>query len=175
MLPGALEAVVTRCTRYMALNKELMNFSKTAQTRLHEQSAEMSREGLRVIAVACGEDANNLTICGIVGLLDPLREGTIEAVRRITSTGTKVIMITGDSEETAVSVAKQAGIYDGTAKKVLSGREIEYLSRNDDNLANIIEEVVVCYRTSPRHKFLIVKALQSKGHCVAMTGDGKQA
>jgi len=55
----------------------------------------------------------------------------------------------------------------------LSGREIEELVRSgDDSLASVIEDVVVCYRTSPRHKLYIVRALQSRGHVVAMTGDG---
>ncbi len=66
------------------------------------------------------------------------------------------------------------GIFEfGVSKKALSGRDIEELSRNvEDALANVIDDVVVCYRTSPRQKLSIVRALQLKGHCVAMTGDG---
>ena len=134
----------------------------------------MARDGLRILCVACGTKEYGLTLCGVVGLSDPLREGIREAVNRIQTSGAKVMMITGDGDETAVSIAKLAGIYEvGLSKKTLSGREIEELSRNgDDALASVIEEVVVCYRTSPRHKLAIVRALQLRGHCVAMTGDG---
>ena len=71
-------------------------------------------------------------------------------------------------------IAKHAGIYEsGVFQKILSGREIEDLARKgDEALASVICDTSVCYRTTPRHKLYIVRALQSKGHCVAMTGDG---
>jgi Ca2+-transporting ATPase len=173
-LKGALETILPRCSTYLALNSEMMNFSKAAQERVLQQASEMSKDGLRILAVACGVDPDRLTLCGIVALMDPLRDGISEAVHRIQSTGAKVMMITGDAEETAISIAKMAGIYEmGVSRRVLSGREIEELSRNgDDVLSSVIEDVSVCYRTSPRHKLSIVRALQLKGHCVAMTGDG---
>ena len=173
-LKGAIEVLLPRCTKYLALNNEIMSFSKSARERVIQQSTEMARDGLRVVCIACGSDSNQLTICGIVGLLDPLRDGIQEAVHRINATGAKVMMVTGDAEETAIAIAKMAGIYQvGISQKILSGKEIEDLARNgDDVLASIICDVAVCYRTSPRHKLSIVRALQSKGHCVAMTGDG---
>lgn len=171
---GAVEAILPRCSTYLALNNELMNFSRAAQERVLQHVSEMARDGLRIIGVACGAGDSDLTLCGVVGLLDPLREGIPDAVHRIQTSGAKVMMITGDAEETAIAVAKMAGIYEvGVSKKALSGREIEELSRNgDDVLASVIEDVAVCYRTSPRHKLSIVRALQLRGHCVAMTGDG---
>lgn len=126
-----------------------------------------------MIAVACGQNSNQLTFCGVIGIMDPVRVGVIDAVHRIQDSGAKVMMITGDAEATAISIAKLAGIYDfsrnGPKRVILSGKEIEELG---DDLANIIEDVVVCYRTSPRHKLSIVRALQSRGNVVAMTGDG---
>jgi Ca2+-transporting ATPase len=171
---GAVEAILPRCSTYLALNNELMNFSRAAQERVLQHVSEMARDGLRIIGIACGIDDTDLTLCGVVGLLDPLRDGIPDAVHRIQTSGARVMMITGDAEETAIAVAKMAGIYEvGMSKKALSGREIEELSRNgDDVLASVIEEVAVCYRTSPRHKLSIVRALQLRGHCVAMTGDG---
>lgn len=100
----------------------------------------------------------------------------MEAVHKIQDTGARVMMITGDAELTALSIARSAGIYDpssSNSRKTLSGREIDELSRNgEESLAAVIEDVAVCYRTSPRHKLYIVRALQSRGHVVAMTGDG---
>lgn len=82
-------------------------------------------------------------------------------------------MITGDAEATAVSIAQQAGIYEKGSGRVISGKDIEDMYRSgEDALAAVIEDVSVCYRTSPRHKLYIVRALQRRGHVVAMTGDG---
>ena len=91
------------------------------------------------------------------------------------------MMITGDAEGTAVAIARRAGILDSSSSstssssgnRILSGAEIEnILQSGSDNLAAVIEGVAVCYRTSPRHKLHIVRALQARGHIVAMTGDG---
>jgi Ca2+-transporting ATPase len=177
-LKGALEVVMPQCVTYLDAQGEPALLNDATRERVQRRSVEMSRDGLRVLGVAYGTHANQLVLCGIIGLMDPLREGVSEAVRRITDSGARVMMITGDSEDTAVSIAKRAGIYDVAAhghrnNAVLSGREIEELSRTgEESLAAIIEDVVVCYRTSPRHKLSIVRALQSRNHVVAMTGDG---
>ena len=192
-LKGALETIMPQCVTYLDPMGEQILLSNAARERVNQQALEMGRDGLRVLGIAYGTHSNQLTLCGVVGLMDPLREGVVEAVRRITDSGARVMMITGDSEETAISIAKRAGIYDPVHYKskssgnlstsssaasfnavpMLSGREIEELTKSgDDSLAAIIEDVVVCYRTSPRHKLHIVRALQSRGHVVAMTGDG---
>jgi Ca2+-transporting ATPase len=199
-LKGALEVILPQCVTYHGNNNELLLLSSTIIDKINIQSEEMSREGLRVIALAYGNKANQLTFCGLIGLMDPLRFGVIEAVHTIQDSGARVMMITGDSETTAVAIGKLAGIYDSsrgiggngsnndmddsndktplspfsTGKKTLSGKEIEDLMRNGgiENLATIISDVAICYRTSPKHKLFIVKALQACGHVVAMTGDG---
>ena len=86
--------------------------SASATDRVHQHSAEMARDGLRVIAIASGAEPGKLTLCGIVGLKDPLRDGVADAVHRIQDSGARVMMITGDSQETATSIARSAGIYD---------------------------------------------------------------
>ena len=130
-------------------------------------------DGLRVIAIATGTNPNQLSLCGIVGLMDPLREGVVEAVDRIKNSGAKIVMITGDAEATAISIGEEAGIYQPGQQRVISGKDIEeYVQNGEEHLASIIEDVAICYRTSPRHKLYIVRALQSRGHIVSMTGDG---
>lgn len=177
-IKGAFEVISPMCINYMGLNGELIPLNSGALDRILHHSVEMAYSGLRVLAIACGTTMNQYTLCGIVGMMDPLRNGVPEAVRRIQSTNTKVMMITGDSEITAVSIAKNAGIYDTIVdsstgnghRRLLSGSEIDKLST--DELAGIIENVCVCYRTLPRHKLAIIQALQSLGNVVAMTGDG---
>jgi Ca2+-transporting ATPase len=173
-IKGALEVVLPQCMTYSGQNGELLQLTASAQERVQQQSQEMARDGLRVLAVACGSVGCAFTLCGVVGLMDPLREGVVEAVHRIQDSGAKVMMITGDAQLTAISIARHAGIYEpGFNKRVISGREIEELLRGgEDALAQVIEDVAICYRTSPRQKLSIVRALQSRGHVVAMTGDG---
>lgn len=177
-LKGALEVIMPQCVTYLDGQGEQTLLNDAARERVQRQSLEMSCSGLRVLGVAYGTHANQLTFCGIIGLMDPLRENVPGAVRKITDSGARVMMITGDAQETAVSIAKRAGIYeshvhDSKGMSVLSGKEIEDLSRSgEESLAAVIEDVVICYRTSPRHKLLIVRALQARGHVVAMTGDG---
>lgn len=174
-IKGALEVILPQCVAYMSNSGDLSLLTPSTTDRVAQQALEMGQDGLRVIAVACGTLANQYTLCGIIGLMDPLREGVVEAVHRIHDSQAKVIMITGDAEITAISIARQAGIYDPGAGKarIISGKEIEELVRSgDEALASVIEDVVVCYRTSPRHKLYIVRALQHRGHVVAMTGDG---
>ena len=173
-LKGAVETIIGLCGTYTSQNGDLLPLTNSAKDRIAQQSAAMATDGLRVLAIACGSPSAPYTFCGIVGIQDPLRAGVKDSVVRIRDSGAKVIMITGDSEETAVSIARQAGIYDfGNQQRVISGREIEEMSKaGDEGLAGIIEDVAVCFRTSPRQKLYIVRALQSRGHVVAMTGDG---
>lgn len=174
-LKGALEVLLPQCVTYLNGVGDLILLSPGVIEAMNRFSEEMSKGGLRVIAVAYGTKHNQLTLCGIIGLQDPLRDGVIEAVHRIRMSGAKVMMITGDSETTAVAIAKKAGILDSLSNqnRVISGQEIESLmAQGGEALASIIENVAVCYRTSPRHKLFIVKSLQSHGHVVALSGDG---
>lgn len=86
------------------------------------------------------------------------------------NSGVSVIMITGDMERTAVSVAHRVSIFDPEQHATLSGAEVDRMS--DEQLQTATRNVTVFYRTSPEHKLRIVKALQADGSVVAMTGDG---
>jgi Ca2+-transporting ATPase len=172
-LKGAVEVMLPRCTHYTNIDGGLIPLNNSIRESVVQHAAIMAREGLRVIAICSSHSPAETTMLGIIGICDPLREGVREAVHRIQACGAKVIMITGDSEATAISIAQNAGIYERGEGRVISGKDIEELFRaGEDALANIIEDVSICYRTSPRHKLYIVRALQRRGHVVAMTGDG---
>ncbi|PIK38891.1 testis secretory pathway calcium transporting ATPase [Apostichopus japonicus] len=110
-----------------------------------------------------------MTFLGLVGILDPPREGVKESVSTLLSNGVQVKMLTGDSEETAAAVGSRLGIYtQGSA--TCSGSEVEKMDVK--SLAKIISNVAIFYRVRPKDKLKIVKALQSTGQIVAMTGDG---
>ncbi|MFO1445843.1 calcium-translocating P-type ATPase, SERCA-type [Bacillus sp. Bva_UNVM-123] len=115
------------------------------------------------------EAEKDLIFIGLQGMIDPPRPEVKEAVKECKEAGIKTIMITGDHVITAKAIAKQLGIMTKSSK-VVDGQA---LSKMDiDELKDIVEDVSVFARVSPEHKLKIVKALQSKGHIVAMTGDG---
>jgi Ca2+-transporting ATPase len=102
-------------------------------------------------------------------MIDPPRRETKDALELCKQAGIKVLMLTGDHKNTALAVAKEIGLME-KGKKVLSALELDKLS--DTQLNEIIEDVSVFARVSPRHKLRIVSALKQRGHIVAVTGDG---
>lgn len=178
---GAVEMLLPDCTHYISQSGDTVPINNIITEQVLQQSRCMAEDGLRVLLVASADATQSprkYVLRGIVGLMDPLRPNVPEAVRKIQDTGAKVIMITGDSEGTAVAIARRAGILSSgevsVSERVISGAEIEDLVRvgGSNNLASVMDNVAVCFRTSPRHKLYIVRALQSRGHVVAMTGDG---
>ncbi len=149
---------------------------------LSEFQRELAKEtglGRRVIAVAAksiplvdqDEDFAVLErVVGIAGLLsieDPPRKGVKETLDLARTAGIRTIMVTGDHAQTALSIARQVGI---SGEKVLSGAELDGLS--DQDLKEAVRKVSVFARSTPGHKYLLLRALQSAGDVVAVTGDG---
>lgn len=129
--------------------------------------------------MASGPNPEALTFAGFQGMMDPPRPGVENAIARLAAGGIQVVMITGDSEQTAVAIAKQLGIRTssggggvgaGGRNGVLTGKEIDTMSQRQ--LTDRIGGVTVFARTTPRHKMAIIEAFQSRGAVVAMTGDG---
>ncbi|KAL8721768.1 MAG: hypothetical protein Q9225_001617 [Loekoesia sp. 1 TL-2023] len=125
------------------------------------------------------EDAyEGLMFAGIVGMNDPPRKGVDKSIRRLISGGVKVIMITGDAETTALAIARKLGMplnapragASSGHRPVLRGDEVDRMTPHE--LAEAMTGTSIFARTSPEHKMKIIKALQSRGDVVAMTGDG---
>ncbi|CAG9619767.1 calcium-translocating P-type ATPase, SERCA-type [Sutcliffiella rhizosphaerae] len=111
----------------------------------------------------------DLIFIGLQGMIDPPRPEVKQAVKECREAGIKTVMITGDHVITAKAIASEIGILP-MGGKVLEGRALQGMSQEE--LEQIVEDVYVYARVSPQHKLSIVKALQKKGHIVAMTGDG---
>ena len=119
-----------------------------------------------------------LSFAGIVGMNDPPRKGVDRSIRRLMSGGVKIIMITGDAETTAVAIGRKLGMPINASqsrgghvgRQVLRGDELDKMSEQE--LAQAIATTSIFARTSPDHKLKIIRALQSRGDVVAMTGDG---
>jgi Ca2+-transporting ATPase len=156
---------------------ELCHLSAERRVQFDREVAALAQQGLRVLGVARGtlradalpEDPHDLRLelVGQLGFEDPLRPNVPAAVAECLSAGVRVIMITGDSADTARNMAHQAGI---PKSEVLAGAELEGLS--DDELAVRLRRVNVFARVVPEQKLRIVQALRTNGEVVAMTGDG---
>lgn len=168
VVKGAPDIIISRC----------VNFD--SEKALKANSA-MGKEALRVLGVAIkplekmpenitSEDLeNDLTFCGLVGMIDPPRKEAKDAIKICQKAGIKVIMITGDHIETASAIAKQLNILDKNSKAI-EGKFLAELS--DEELEKNIENYSVYARVSPEDKIRIVQMWQKKGEVVAMTGDG---
>ena len=176
---GAPDVLLARCTQ--TLTKDgVAPLAATTLAHIQDNYSEFASRGLRGLLVAvrtihvanfdCSADLHawvtDLTFVGLIGLLDPPRPEAREAIELAGSAGIEVKMITGDHKDTAVAVAHQLGL----EGEVITGAEIEALDVLD--LADRVEEITVFARVAPEHKVKIVRALQAKGHVVAMTGDG---
>ncbi|NXN32078.1 AT2C2 ATPase, partial [Nycticryphes semicollaris] len=168
-MKGAFEEVIRYCTLY---NSGGISLSLTPQQKAFYQQEEkrMGSSGLRVLALASGPELGKLTFLGLVGIIDPPRAGVREAVQVLFESGVSVKMITGDALETAVAIGRQnIGLCNGKLK-AMSGEELDQLAEAE--LSSTVKNVSIFYRTSPKHKLKIIKALQRAGAVVSMTGDG---
>nr|XP_013001282.1 calcium-transporting ATPase type 2C member 2 isoform X2 [Cavia porcellus] len=167
-MKGAFEEVIRSCTTYNNGGIALPLTPQQEALCLQEERR-MGSLGLRVLALAAGPELGSLTFLGLVGIIDPPRDGVKEAVGVLSRSGVSVKMITGDALETASAIGRDIGLCNGELS-AMSGQEVE--SMEPDTLAGHVREVSVFFRTSPKHKLKIIKALQESGAVVAMTGDG---
>ena len=168
IVKGAFDIISERC---ISGNRE----------RAKKINEEMSSAALRVIGVAykeiekipeeltSEEMEKDLTLLGLVGMIDPPRPEAAEAVKTCVRAGIRPVMITGDHVTTASAIAKSLGILQ-PGHRAITGAQLDAMS--EEELENSVEEISVYARVSPENKIRIVKAWQKKGHVVSMTGDG---
>jgi Ca2+-transporting ATPase len=174
---GAPEIILERCTRIFdtGIERELTAEDRSLAIEAYESFA---RQGLRTLALArrslspeLADDRDavesELSLLGIVGILDPPRPEVSRAIALAQAAGIRVLMITGDAAATALTIADRIGL---RAERAISGPELAGL--DDDALRAALDEEVVVARVTPEHKLRIVALLQDAGHVVAMTGDG---
>ena len=201
-IKGALEKIIGKCDTYLSSQGGEVVLDEMRRQEIDGAARQMAEEGLRVLAFASGhvrmgggrnksgtstplhgqsfnlqgrEDIyNGLCFAGLVGMSDPPRKGVDRSIRRLMAGGVKIIMITGDAETTAIAIAKKLGLpinmSSAIGSPVLRGDQLDQMSESD--LAQAMSKISIFARTSPDHKLKIIRALQSRGDVVAMTGDG---
>jgi P-type Ca2+ transporter type 2C len=177
---GSPELILQRCTS-MQVGDRLELLTAEQRTEVLEQNDQMAARGLRVLGFAYkpldqlpaeteGETTEQELIwLGLVGMLDAPRPEAKEAVARCQQAGIRPVMITGDHQLTAQTIAQELGI-SHAGDRVLSGKELDRLTPQE--LETEVDNVSVYARVSPEHKLQIVQALKRRGKIVAMTGDG---
>lgn len=170
---GSLDSVLQNCSYYLEDNK-LYNITTEYKEKIFKIEEEESEKSLRILALAyktenTSDPEHNMIFIGLIGMMDPPRISVPNAINTCKNSGIKIVMITGDSINTARAIAKSVGIID-TDEGATTGKEIDKLT--DDELKEAVKKYNVYARISPSTKLRIVDALQSNGYVVAMTGDG---
>ncbi|MBR3162442.1 MAG: cation-translocating P-type ATPase [Bacilli bacterium] len=170
---GSLESILEN-TSYYLCNGKISPINDKYKEKLYSIEKEQSLKSLRLLAFAYKDkDTNNpendMIFIGLMGMMDPPRETVPYAIKTCLKSGIKPIMITGDSINTAIAIAKDVGIID-TYDKAIEGKDIDKMT--DNELVKAVDYYQVYARISPSAKLRIVEALQAKELIVAMTGDG---
>lgn len=176
---GALERLIERCSHMLDARGEIVDLEADA---IREVARSFAAEGMRVIGFARRDGSHvteelghrhvseGLTFLGIQGMIDPPRDEAVAAVARCQAAGIRVKMITGDHAVTAQAIAMKIGIAGADTAPAIAGGKLAEIS--DADLPEIADRTAVFARVAPEQKLRLVRALQSRGHIVAMTGDG---
>ena len=178
-IKGAPDVLLARCSGFLAADGDVV-LDSVLRDRITGEYSALAARGLRGLLIAsrslsADEFAthqelsvwvSDLTFVGLVGLMDPPRPEAKQAIASCKMAGIAVKMITGDHRDTGIAIARELGLQGGA----ITGAELDRMDAQE--LAATIEGIAVFARVAPQHKVKIVKALQAKGHVVAMTGDG---
>lgn len=178
LVKGAPEILLNKC-KFISFDGDVKSLDNDTRKIINDKVLEFTNDALRVIMFAykkvddytnysIKELENDLTYTGIVGMMDPPREGVKESIETCKNAGITVKMITGDHKNTASSIAKLVGI--NNYEKTITGKEMDAMSESE--FRDIVNEINVFARVFPEQKLKIVKALKENNEIVSMTGDG---
>lgn len=174
---GAPEVLLSRCS-HILIGGNAVSLTEDMREAVTQAYQSFAQDGLRTLALArrllpASDDIDeataesDLVFLGVTGMIDPPREEVRDAIAKTRSAGIRIIMMTGDSPDTALAIARQIGL---TAEQAVTGPELANMS--DEDVGRVLEKDVIFARSVPEDKYRIVKLLQEQDHLVAMTGDG---
>lgn len=171
---GAPERLLAKATKYLDENGEVKTLDKAV---LNRKIDELASKAMRVLAFGYSEKGlventinDDIVVIGFVGIRDDVRPEAKEAIREVQEAGIQVVMITGDRLETAIAIAKDAGLLKNNDDKALSSAQLNEMS--DDEVKKIIPQIRVIARALPTDKSRMVRLCQEMNLVVGMTGDG---
>ncbi len=192
LVKGAPESIFERCTHCLVgSNGKRVEMSEKLLSLLQQEVTDYGNRGLRILALASVDNVNlqltakaktskeyaqleqGMTLLGLVGMLDPPRPEVAQSIRECREAGIRVVVITGDNQNTAETICRQIGVfgeYEDLKGKSYTGRQFDDLS--DSEKLKAAKTASLFSRTEPGHKSKLVDLLQSAGEVVAMTGDG---
>lgn len=176
LIKGAPERIINHCTTYLDDNGEKQPLHDT--TLIEGKVAALAERAIRVLALAISnkglaEDSlpgGEWSLVGIIGIRDEVRPESISAIAEVQQAGVQVVMITGDRKDTAVAIAREAGLLKDETDMVLTSDEMMALS--DDALKEKLKNIRVVARALPSDKSRLVRIAQELDLVVGMTGDG---
>lgn len=171
---GAPEKLIAGATKYLDDEGKIQTLEKDV---LDSKISEIAKKAMRVLAFGYSEKDlvqdsihDDLVLIGLVGIRDDVRPEAKEAIDEVQKAGIQVVMITGDRLETAVAIAKDAGLIHSEKDKVMTSAELNQMS--DDEVKSILPEIKVIARALPTDKSRMVRLSQEMNLVVGMTGDG---
>jgi Ca2+-transporting ATPase len=177
---GSVETVVSRCDRLLDSDGQAHPVDDPGRDRILLQADRMASRGLRVLCFAAkafhghhidhDDLKQGMVFLGLQGMIDPPRAEAIKAVEACKTAGIEVKMITGDHKVTAAAIAERMSLSPTEEVIAYTGRDLAKFEQSD--LTNAVQNGSVFARVAPEQKLRLVEALRSKGHIVAMTGDG---
>jgi Ca2+ transporting ATPase len=193
LVKGAPESILERCSHVLVGHEgKKVAMNKKLASLISQEVIDYGNSGLRVIAIASVDNIaghpllhsaktteeyrrieQNMTLIGLVGMLDPPRPEVAESIRKCREAGIRVIVITGDNQNTSETICRQIGIFghhEDLTGKSYTGREFDDL--DEAQKLAVAKRASLFSRTEPSHKSKLVDLLQSVGEVVAMTGDG---
>lgn len=177
LVKGASEVILAQCTHY--LDEQGNRVELTDKSDIEETLRRLSSRAMRLLAIAISDTPINedktlptpLTLIGIFGLRDALRENSYQAVKEAKQAGIHVVMITGDAKETAQAIAQDVGLTEEDEQaRIISSEELATMS--DEAIKEILPHLYVVARAFPTDKSRLVKCAKELNWVVGMTGDG---
>lgn len=166
---GAPERILSLCTTYIDAAGKVQPLAD--KSPIEHYMKVQAAKSMRMLAVAKGtSEASELTLIGIICIRDNVRKAAILAVKEAQNAGIQVVMVTGDRKETAVAIAKEAGIVQSATDLVLTSDELK--QKSDAEVKKILPRLRVVARALPTDKSRLVKLAQDLDYVVGMTGDG---
>ena len=177
LIKGAPEKIIEKCQYFYDKNGVAQDF--TDKNIIEDKISELAQKAIRVLAIAVSKDSivddqlppnNDWIFIGLLGIRDDVREESIQAIKEVHAAGVQVVMITGDRQDTALAIAKEAGILTSQQDIVITSAELALLS--DQEISTKLKNIKVIARALPTDKSRLVGIAQNLNLVVGMTGDG---